>query len=128
MSKEENIERLYQILRFDDNWNGYGAKPIPLDVIHKTKILINSFIIQPSIYPTGNESIQLEWENDDYYFEVNIHSNIDKLDYLLEDKTKDTILNNSSDTDDIYLNNDPNDINRYLIKYFKDEGVNNSYA
>ena len=117
ITKEDNIEKLYDILKLDYDWNGYGAEPIPLQVIFKVKSLIKVFNIQPEIFPTGSESIQLEWENDNYYFEIDIYKN-EEISCILQDKANDKILEIHEIDDGIKFNN-ANEINDYLKKYFK---------
>lgn len=115
ITKEENIERLYDILKLDYDWNGYNAKPIPIEVIAKVKSLLEAFIIQPLMFPTGCESIQLEWVNKDYYFEIDIYKD-KQMCYMLEDKVNDTIL------EVLDINDNIDEINKYLKKYFEGKG------
>lgn len=112
ITKEDNIERLYDILKLDYDWNGYGAEPIPLQVIFKVKSLLEIFIIQPEIFPTGSESIQLEWCNKKYYFEIDVYKD-EQISCMLYDNITDKVLSMYNITD-----TNINQINEYLEKYF----------
>lgn len=58
----DSIKRLEQIQALDENWNGYGAKPIPTSVIGTAREVVQALQHQPVICPTARESIQLEYE------------------------------------------------------------------
>ncbi len=60
--KEVNLHKLDEIASYSDNWNYYGAKHIPHKVISATRELLNELGVQPEIFPTAAESIQLEYE------------------------------------------------------------------
>lgn len=65
----QNLIKLNRIASLQDNWNGYGAAPLPPDVIEHTKeLLLLLKHDQPFISPTARDSIQLEYEkaNGDY--------------------------------------------------------------
>lgn len=80
ISKESNLYKLssnltllesYKYLK--DNWNGYGAKPFTSSFIERLKDIVIALEFSPKIFPTGRNSIQLEFEkkNGDYLeFEV----------------------------------------------------------
>ena len=63
-----NFLKLNEIKSLKRNWNGNGAKPISKNIINKTKSLIINLEKQPQIFPTANDSIQLEYdgENNSY--------------------------------------------------------------
>jgi hypothetical protein len=68
-----NIQKLSTISKLSPNWNGYDAPAFSLSLIDKIKSFLFRLSIQPSIFPTGRNSIQLEYEkeNGDYLeFEV----------------------------------------------------------
>lgn len=74
--KEVNssLKRLKDIEKLEANWNGYGAKPFSAALIHKCeRIIVSSLSVQPSIYPTGRNSIQFQYElKDRSYLEFEI--------------------------------------------------------
>lgn len=68
-----NLQKMYLIQQLSDNWNGYNAKAFSSELINKVQKYIFQLERQPSIFPTGRDSIQLEYEkeNGDYLeFEV----------------------------------------------------------
>lgn len=66
--KELNLLKLHQISKLPDNWNGFGTQAFPTRLIELCKEIIQKLEIQPSVFPTGQNSIQFEYEkpNGDY--------------------------------------------------------------
>ena len=58
----DNLDRLDRFANFQYNWNGYGAEPIPNQLIVRTKNLLQNLKEQPDVFPTANKSIQIEYE------------------------------------------------------------------
>ena len=58
------LMKLAQIAALKDNWNGYGAEPLPYDTLYKAQHLIPALHVQPEIFPTADGSIQFEYEKD----------------------------------------------------------------
>ena len=76
---QNNLHKLDEIKTLKKNWNGNGANPIAKSVIKKIKILIIELDKQPQIFPTANDSIQIEYdgENNSYLeLQVNKKRNI----------------------------------------------------
>ena len=70
-----NLAKLAQIRMLDDNWNGYGAKPIPQVVIQLAGKILMQLKHQPFLAPTGRDSIQFEYEKPwGDYFEIELFS------------------------------------------------------
>lgn len=70
---EENVETLRQISNFEYNWNFNGAEPFDKKLIRKVDKLIHNLSFQPQIFPTAEDSIQLEYDKlngDHLEFEV----------------------------------------------------------
>lgn len=68
-----NLERLEDIARLDFDWNGYGAKPFNRTLIADVRNIISYLSEQPEIFPTGRNSIQLEYHlPDESYLEFEI--------------------------------------------------------
>lgn len=65
-------EKLNDITKLEDNWNGYGAKQFKPELIQKAKDLLKLLSNPPEIFCTGRDSIQFEWEEDGHYFELEI--------------------------------------------------------
>ena len=85
----KNLEKLESISGFKKDWNGYGAEPIPTEVLEKTrKILVRlkeKRVPQPFLAPTATKTIQLEWDNNCFYLEVSVSENKD-LEVFLADQ------------------------------------------
>ena len=60
----ENLNRLEDIGKLEDNWNGNGAPAFPAKQIELMRNIISILHVQPFITPTANKSIQFEFEND----------------------------------------------------------------
>ena len=68
-----NLDRLWDISELGEDWNGYGAVPIPREVIKEVKEIILNLEEQPEIFPTADKSIQLEyWQPDKSYLEIEV--------------------------------------------------------
>ena len=46
-----------------DNWNGNGARAFSHELVDKVRIWVKNLPIQPEIFPTALNTIQLEYEN-----------------------------------------------------------------
>lgn len=68
----ENNDRLEQIAALEENWNGYGASPIPSSIIRDVEGFLCTLPIQPEIFPTARPSIQLEYDTADRHIEFEI--------------------------------------------------------
>lgn len=69
----DNLDRLYNISLLEDGWNGYGSKKINEISIEVSKNIIKNISFQPIIYPTGRDSIQMQFElKDRSYLEFEI--------------------------------------------------------
>uniref|UniRef100_UPI0040577811 hypothetical protein n=1 Tax=Acetatifactor sp. TaxID=1872090 RepID=UPI0040577811 len=69
----ENLDRINDIRKLEDNWNGYDSKAINDTVIAMAEEVIRSISYQPKLYPTGRDSIQMQYElNDRSYLEFEI--------------------------------------------------------
>lgn len=78
-----NVKILEEIEKLEDNWNGYNAKPINKKVIENTKELLYKLDKQPEIFPTGRETIQIEYKLDsDSHLEFEIFPNEIKMMHL----------------------------------------------
>lgn len=74
MTKQDCLDKLKKISEYKDNWNGYGAEPFDKDLIEECKTIIDNLFVYPMVFPTANNSIQLEYKNDNTYFEIEIFS------------------------------------------------------
>ena len=91
-----NYEVLDEIRRLSCDWNGYGAKSIPLQVIESVRSVLEYFHEnQPWINPVAAEAIQIEWHGaDESYLEFVFYA--DKITYFEVPENKD-YYNSSSE-------------------------------
>lgn len=75
MTKQENIQRLDDISRLKENWNGYGAKAFPVDLILKCKNIASGLDMEMDIYQTGRQSIQFQYDKNGDYLEFEVFLN-----------------------------------------------------
>lgn len=62
--KITNLKRLSEIEKLPDNWNNNGAAKISTNIIRTVRKLLLKIDIQPEVFPTACDALQLEWEND----------------------------------------------------------------
>ena len=73
MTKNEIFERLDEFGKLDDNWDNNGADPINKQVIINTREIVNNLKNNPYfVAPIPWGTIQLEWESNNYYIEIEI--------------------------------------------------------
>ena len=70
---QENIEKLNQFAEFQPDWNGNGAQPLSSELLQRVKYILPLFANQPFLSPTANHSIQLEWDTNQYYIEMELY-------------------------------------------------------
>lgn len=71
--KITNLKRLSEIEKLSDNWNNNGADKIPVNIIKSVRRLLMMIEVQPEIFPTACDALQLEWENDkEEYLEMEV--------------------------------------------------------
>ncbi len=83
MSLSRNIKKLEKIAKLEDNWNDNGAKRFPKEHLDTVTEILKKLPVQPSVFPTALESVQLEYEEKDKYLEFNIYEN-NQLDIYYE--------------------------------------------
>lgn len=73
MTKNEIFERLDEFSKLDDNWDNNGADPINKQVIINTREIVNNLKNDPYfVAPIPWGAIQLEWESNNYYIEIEV--------------------------------------------------------
>lgn len=73
--KMNNLKKLDQIALLEDGWNGNKAKAFEKQLISKVRSIITALELQPEIFPTACDSVQLEYEKEDgSYLEIEINS------------------------------------------------------
>lgn len=70
----ENYKRMQEIAQLEKGWDGYNARPIPKSVMSRTWDLLAVLPRGAKIFPTGRSSVQIEYHQDDDYFELEITS------------------------------------------------------
>lgn len=70
--KITNLKRLSEIEKLPNNWNANGAEKIPVGVIKAVRKLLVEIEFQPEVFPTACDAIQLEWDNNDEYLEMEV--------------------------------------------------------
>ena len=82
------VEKILGFLRLLPNWDGYGAPSLKIDCILMA-IDVITFITQentpePTIFPTSDEGVQIEWHTDKAELEVEVTHDL-KLLVLFDD-------------------------------------------
>lgn len=85
----KSLEILESFRKLEKDWNGYNANPIPNESIDNAIDFLNYLkennedLIYPEIFPTGQDSVQLEWHGkNSEYLEIEFFPN--KIDALIE--------------------------------------------
>lgn len=74
--KDKLLNRINEFLLLENNWNGYGASKFNTTVINKVRNIIYSLHRIPEVYPTGRDSIQVQFEkNNGDYLEFEVFEN-----------------------------------------------------
>ena len=60
---KDNLEKLDVIASLKDGWNGNGAPAFPKSLIKKARELLDNLDVQPEIFPTALQTIQMEFDN-----------------------------------------------------------------
>ena len=95
-----NMNKLSEISKLQSNWNGNGALPFSKALIDKVRSILLTLPIQPEVFPTADNSIQLEYDGKNKsYLEFQIYEDADTEIFCVDQlgREKDwTIANNSS--------------------------------
>ena len=76
VDKAQSLARLLEIEQLQDNWNGNGANCFSESILSFARKIVMNLLIQPAIFPTARDSIQLEYENDlGDYLELELFEN-----------------------------------------------------
>lgn len=74
-----NVQKLKTFSELPANWNENGALPFSNALIKRCRHIISILDVQPEIFPTGANSIQMEYEKENgEYLEFNIYD--DRID------------------------------------------------
>ena len=110
MDMMNNLQKLDEISKYDQNWNGYDAAPFANTVIERAKSIIIHLDIQPELFPTAAGSIQIEYENlCGDYLEIQITE---------EDSCQVFMVNNEGEAKSFQIQSNPEDVNRMVIGFY----------
>lgn len=113
---ENNLIVLNDISLLEKNWNHNNAPAFSSELIQRVKRIIKKLKNQPDIFPTAEESIQLEYTN----------NNGDYLEYeIFEDGHIQKFFSDYFDNDYSVYNIKEEDINDEEISNFLNSGKNN---
>lgn len=70
---EANLRVMNEIAGLKDGWNGNGAEAFSSELMNRCRGILRRLEVQPDVFPTGEDSIQFEWEKDDgSYLEMEV--------------------------------------------------------
>lgn len=69
----QKVQRLEDIGRLPDNWNGYGARKFSPELVQKCQKIAESLPVEMTIYPTGRQSIQFQYDKNGNYLELEVY-------------------------------------------------------
>jgi len=86
LKKEINLNKLDKFSNYKNNWNGYNAKKFMPSLIQKVSkiILGDELFVQPSVFPTLRQSIQLEFRVKNYFIEIEVFE--DHFEMIIENE------------------------------------------
>lgn len=99
ITKQNCLNKLKTISGYEENWNGYGARPIDDDIIDDCRRIMNRVAVYPEIFATANNSIQLEYQTDKAYVELEIFTDKYVLFIQINDDAGKTAKNNFAETE-----------------------------
>lgn len=75
--KNRNLQSVENLRKFEEDWNGYGAGSFSAELCDFMEKIIKNLDeeYQPKLFPTGRESIQIEYEKTNgEYLEIEVFS------------------------------------------------------
>ena len=92
--KLDNLKKLEAIALLQDNWNSNGAKAFSTSLISKVRNIIVFLKIQPEIFPTACESLQLEYDkHDGSHMEIELTESEDAEVFVVDNMGRESIIN-----------------------------------
>ena len=90
----DNMQKLDDISPLKENWNLTGARAFSDKLIEKVRTLIFYLDIQPEIFPTACDSLQLEYDKEDgSHMEIEINDTDNAEVFTLEKDGRESITN-----------------------------------
>ena len=69
----KNLSKIIEYSKLELDWNGYGAKAFTSELLTLCKNIILHMTVQPKVFPTGRQSVQFEYEEDNgKYLELEV--------------------------------------------------------
>ena len=62
--KTNSLVKLFEMKDLEENWNGNGAGGFSANLLSFVRDVILNLSVEPAVFPTARDSIQLEYEND----------------------------------------------------------------
>ena len=100
MTREELLVRLDEISELEDNWDYDGSGSIDKETIENARKIITEFKNLPYFIPPTPFGVQLEWENEKYYIEIEVEHDID---IFIMSHIKDTYISKTIEFKDYML-------------------------
>lgn len=95
--KLENLKKLEAIAHLEDNWNANGAKAFADSLITKVRNLVMFLEIQPEVFPTACESLQLEYDKaDGSHLEIELNESENAEVFLVDDSGCESVVSISA--------------------------------
>lgn len=70
-----NLNLLNKFEKLPHGWNDYGADPFPKEFLKWLKLIVAKLPVQPEIFPTAADSVQMEYSKEDgAYLEFEIYT------------------------------------------------------
>lgn len=86
---EYNLKKINEMYKFEEGWDGYDANPISKETLDLTKSLLKRIKMQPEVFPVATGGIQLEYEKENNYLEIELCENSLSL-FMINEKDKDS--------------------------------------
>ena len=100
MTREELLVRLDEINELEDNWDYDGSGSIDKETIENARKIITEFKNLPYFISPTPFGVQLEWENEKYYIEIEVEHDID---IFIMSHIKDTYISKTIELKDYML-------------------------
>ncbi len=87
------FERMLEFLSLEENWNGYGERPVQEDAVERAVNVLNKICPNgpsPVVVPTAEGGLQLEWSSGGLEIEVEIPPSGPALIFILEPSGQET--------------------------------------
>ncbi len=98
----ENLEKLNQISKLKDGWDGDCAVAFEESLIEKVRDIITNLNYLPEIFPTACDSIQLEFDREDgAYLEIEVSADEKAEVFTIDNRGKENTTEIKSFPDEI---------------------------